>query len=212
MKSKNIHPRFCELVDKMDQSEVELLYKNRAKNRSLPGIILRQQVKEVDQEVEIEKDPSILSKSFDGNKKMKRPTRQAVFKSKILHDQTSSNEPKQRERNTMTCKKRRKIVEVTISSTLKDDFLHQGLTIARKMTSSKSKHLEPALNINNLEETLKNNYVTKSLPPDNKVDVFDRKTGRVLKGDNGIPLKDLASQLSQHAEYEPLLPNVTSKM
>lgn len=212
MKSKNIHPRFCELVDKLDQSEVELLYKNRAKGRSLPGIILRQQEKDQGAEISVDINRPNLSKSAHETKNLKRPTRQAVLKSKVLHDRILSNEPKQIERNTIARKKRQKTVEVTISSTLKDDFLHRDFKVARKMTSSKSKHLVPALNMNNIEEVLKKNHFTKSLPPDMKVDVFDRKTGRVLNGDNSIPLKDLALQLRRHVEYEPLLPNVPSKM
>jgi len=44
------------------------------------------------------------------------------------------------------------------------------------------------------------------LPPDTKIEVFNRKTGRVMRGDDAIPLKDLPAALLDHAEYEPVIP------
>lgn len=44
------------------------------------------------------------------------------------------------------------------------------------------------------------------LPPDTKIDVLNRKTGRVMRGDEAILLKDLPAALLNHADYEPIVP------
>ncbi len=38
------------------------------------------------------------------------------------------------------------------------------------------------------------------------VDIFNRKTGMIMKGENAINIKDLASALRDHSEYEPIIP------
>lgn len=38
------------------------------------------------------------------------------------------------------------------------------------------------------------------------VDIFNRKTGRIMKGENGVSVKDLATALRNHSEYEPIVP------
>jgi len=43
------------------------------------------------------------------------------------------------------------------------------------------------------------------LQPDSRVDIFNKKTGRIMKGENGIKVKDLTNALSNHAEYEPII-------
>ena len=44
------------------------------------------------------------------------------------------------------------------------------------------------------------------LTPDTKIEVFNRKTGRVMRGDEAILLQDLPEELLNHAEYEPIVP------
>ena len=46
----------------------------------------------------------------------------------------------------------------------------------------------------------------RHLPLESKVDIFDRKTGRVLSGRSAVLVRDLASVLRAHASYEPIVP------
>jgi len=46
----------------------------------------------------------------------------------------------------------------------------------------------------------------RHLQPDLVIDIFNRKTGRIMRGENGIKVKELAPILRSHAEYEPLIP------
>ena len=46
----------------------------------------------------------------------------------------------------------------------------------------------------------------RHLPLEGKVDIFDRKTGRVLSGQSAVSVRDLASILRTHASYEPIVP------
>lgn len=47
----------------------------------------------------------------------------------------------------------------------------------------------------------------RSLPAGTKkIDIFNRKTGRIMRGKDGIHVKDLVQVLRDHAEYEPILP------
>ena len=46
----------------------------------------------------------------------------------------------------------------------------------------------------------------RHLPLESKVDIFDRKTGRVLSGRSAVSVRDLASVLRTHASYEPIVP------
>ena len=42
------------------------------------------------------------------------------------------------------------------------------------------------------------------------VDIFNRKTGRVMKGEDGVHIKELAATLRNHSEYEPIVPREPS--
>ena len=44
------------------------------------------------------------------------------------------------------------------------------------------------------------------LQPNSIINIVNRKTGRIMKGEHGIKWKDLPSALRSHAEYEPLIP------
>jgi hypothetical protein len=44
------------------------------------------------------------------------------------------------------------------------------------------------------------------LPSDTKIEIFNRKTGRIMRGDEAVLLKDLPAVLLDHAEYEPIVP------
>ncbi|KAL3808866.1 hypothetical protein ACHAXA_004153 [Cyclostephanos tholiformis] len=48
------------------------------------------------------------------------------------------------------------------------------------------------------------------LPPDTKIDIFNRRTGKIMKGEDAILLKDLSNELMAHAEYEPIIPPPSS--
>jgi hypothetical protein len=44
------------------------------------------------------------------------------------------------------------------------------------------------------------------LPPDTEIEIFNRKTGRIMRGKDAILLKDLSRELMAHSEYEPIVP------
>jgi len=46
----------------------------------------------------------------------------------------------------------------------------------------------------------------RSLPPHTKIEIFNRRTGKIMRGDHAIPLSDLPAALMDHAEYEPVIP------
>jgi hypothetical protein len=48
------------------------------------------------------------------------------------------------------------------------------------------------------------------LDPDAKVDILNRKSGRVLSGGNAVAVKDLPNLLKNHASYEPIVPQPSS--
>jgi hypothetical protein len=48
------------------------------------------------------------------------------------------------------------------------------------------------------------------LDPDAKVDILNRKSGRVLSGGNAVAVKDLPTLLKNHASYEPIVPPPSS--
>jgi len=46
----------------------------------------------------------------------------------------------------------------------------------------------------------------RQLPPETKIEIFNRRTGKIMRGDNAILLSDLPMALMDHAEYEPMIP------
>ena len=44
------------------------------------------------------------------------------------------------------------------------------------------------------------------LPPDTEIEIFNRKTGKVMRGKDAILLKNLTKELMAHSEYEPIVP------
>ena len=44
------------------------------------------------------------------------------------------------------------------------------------------------------------------LPPDTEIEIFNRKTGKIMRGKDAILLKDLSKELMEHCEYEPIVP------
>lgn len=42
--------------------------------------------------------------------------------------------------------------------------------------------------------------------PDTRIDIFNRKTGKIMSGDDAIRIHDLPQALLLHAEYEPIVP------
>ena len=43
-----------------------------------------------------------------------------------------------------------------------------------------------------------------------KVEIFNRKTGKILKGSQSVTLKNLAKELQAHSEYEPICPEYSN--
>ncbi len=43
------------------------------------------------------------------------------------------------------------------------------------------------------------------LPPDIEIEIFNRKTGKVMRGKDAILLKDLTKDLMAYSEYEPIV-------
>lgn len=50
------------------------------------------------------------------------------------------------------------------------------------------------------------NRALRALPPNTKIEIFDRKTGLVLSGDQAVPVSHLPLLLRNHAHYEPIIP------
>ena len=46
----------------------------------------------------------------------------------------------------------------------------------------------------------------RRLPPNTKIEIFNRKTGRIMRGDDAVLLSQLPAALMDHAEYEPIVP------
>eukprot|EP00804_Cyclotella_cryptica_P000783 CCRYP_001050-RA/>CCRYP_001050-RA protein AED:0.03 eAED:0.03 QI:167/1/1/1/0.66/0.5/4/169/866 len=46
----------------------------------------------------------------------------------------------------------------------------------------------------------------RHLPLDAKIEIFNRRTGRIMRGEDAVSLKDLPAALMEHAEYEPIVP------
>ena len=52
----------------------------------------------------------------------------------------------------------------------------------------------------------KTHEALRHLSPNSRVEIFNRKNGRILKGNDAVLVKDLQSVLRRHAEYEPIIP------
>jgi hypothetical protein len=46
----------------------------------------------------------------------------------------------------------------------------------------------------------------RRLDPNTRVDIFNRKTGKIMSGEDAICIRDLPEALLLHAEYEPIVP------
>lgn len=46
----------------------------------------------------------------------------------------------------------------------------------------------------------------RRLDPETKIDIFNRKTGKILTGQDAVRIKNLSHALMRHAEYEPIVP------
>lgn len=46
----------------------------------------------------------------------------------------------------------------------------------------------------------------RQLSPETKIEIFNRRTGKIMKGDNAVLLSNLPKALMDHAEYEPIVP------
>jgi len=83
----------------------------------------------------------------------------------------------------------------------------QGADISQERTAKEClpnvQDDEPALDPILLQQLPKG---LRSLPSNTKIEVFNRRTGKIMKGDNSILLKDLPKELIDHAEYEPIVP------
>eukprot|EP00978_Attheya_sp_CCMP212_P048030 scaffold463156_cov55-Attheya_sp.AAC.2 len=52
----------------------------------------------------------------------------------------------------------------------------------------------------------------RHLNPDTKIEIFNRRTGMVMCGNDAICVKDLPEALLDHAEYEPIIPPPTPEL
>lgn len=46
----------------------------------------------------------------------------------------------------------------------------------------------------------------RRLDPDTRIDIFNRKTGKVMSGPDAVRISDLPQELMAHSEYEPIVP------
>ena len=51
----------------------------------------------------------------------------------------------------------------------------------------------------------------RHLPPDTKIEIFNRRTGKIMKGNDAISMKNLPRELLEHAEYEPIVPPLSGE-
>jgi hypothetical protein len=51
----------------------------------------------------------------------------------------------------------------------------------------------------------------RQLSPDTMIEIFNRRTGKIMRGDEAIALLDLPAALMNHAEYEPIVPSHVKK-
>ena len=88
----------------------------------------------------------------------------------------------------------------------------QGADISQERTAEEYlpnvQDNEPALDPVLLQQLPKG---LRSLPSNTKIEVFNRRTGKIMKGDKAILLKDLPRELIDHAEYEPIVPPLSGK-
>lgn len=99
--------------------------------------------------------------------------------------------------------------KVMITSTMRESSRIVDQEIYQHFHPNKQSNLDQTLQPFILDCQAQDNTtheMLQHLPSDYKVEVFNRRTGRILKGDNAIPLKDLPSVLRRHAEFEPLIP------
>jgi len=88
----------------------------------------------------------------------------------------------------------------------------QGTNITQERTAGQClpnvQDNEPALDPILLQQLPKG---LRSLSSNTKIEVFNRRTGKIMKGDKAILLKDLPRELVDHAEYEPIVPPLSGK-
>ena len=248
MNGKNVHPRFCELVDKIDSSELADFYGKRPKNRGLPSIVLRQQeqefakkkrrreVREYGPEKERKRPPVPPPQQETWGQRMRPKTRRVTSSANPTPHCSSTSSPVARERRAhandkttqrhrQTCASspkqpgglgRTKRVLITSIVATKGDSpskrvgLHPpsrpGHKKKRRRTARTNQQVLPPFLLNSQEDDHQAHEALRHLPPDYKVEIFNRKTGRILKGSDAVTSKDLSSVLRRHAEYEPLIP------
>ena len=220
MNDKSIHPRFCELVDKIGLAEVERFYKYRAKGRSLPNIILRQQEQSKREQEGLPEKVLETNNFHDKNntrRPRQRPTRRAASKSSkkstilLPPSKKARTSPRSSTSPTRKLSGLSKAKRVMITSTMKESTrtLLQS-SLARQPQKKRSHHMNqillPPFILESQVDGSKSLMALRHLLPDDKVEIFNRKNGRILKGDDAVLLKDLPSVLRRHAEYEPVIP------
>ena len=202
MKGEKIHPRFCELVDEITTSESANYYKY-----NLPSIILRQQGRKPKPSGTFENHSVVTNKRVS-----KRPHKRTPEKASKSIQQTSGKKRKATQRakrdSPRKLLKSPRFKRVMITSTMKESFrtLLQPI-ISGDLKQKRAKidvlppfTLEPQTRDHNISEALCH------LPYDLKLDIFDRKNGRILTGKDAISVQDLPKVLKLNTEYEPIIP------
>lgn len=191
-------------------------YYRHNRSRGLPDIILRQQQEQTKKrKIDGEKIADDTSRQV----KISRETGTGSSKSRRGGKPTSSLMGKQHKTTTSKPKpqagsssKEHKTKKVLITSTMKESTrsLLEPSTIAAHQASRKSQPtmantLHPFI-LDSNGGSKKLHEMLRHLPSDYKVEIFDRKNGRILKGDDRVSIHDLPLVLRRHAEYEPLIP------
>jgi hypothetical protein len=225
MDGKNIHPRICELVDHIEPSKLENFYKYRSKSRSLPSIILRQQEQaakrkrdDLEEDDNEEEEEEREEDHTPREARRHRPTRRAATK----HTQSSSPPKKQKSQDSTKNESEQchtdtsqklgfdRTKRIMITSTLKGTSKLRQQSPSRsgnKKRRARIKHVSSPFILNTEEDGYKANEALQHLPSNYKVKIFNRKSGRILQGNEAVSLKNLPSLLRRHAEYEPLIPS-----
>ena len=209
MNGKSIHPRFCELLDKIAPEEVERFYKYRSRGRSLPSIILRQQEqgrreKKHDEKGQTEEVSRQHPQRSTRRTSSKATQRSALPPSKKARISSQSN-TSPRKLGGLSKTKR-----VIITSSVKDyarTLLQPSLPQQEQKKAPMTQVLPPFILRSHAEDQEKMQHeALRHLSPNSRVEIFNRKNGRILKGNDAVLVKDLQSVLRRHAEYEPIIP------
>ncbi len=207
--------RIYDILTIIGSTELKSYYKHN-RSRALPDIILRQQQEQTKKR---KINGGKISDDASRQAKTSRETGTGSFKSRLDGNPTSSlmgkqhkttSKPKNQASNSSR-KDHKKTKKVLITSTMKESTrsLLEPSIAAHQATGKTQQTMANILHPFILDlhgGSKKLHEMLRHLPSDYRVEIFDRKNGRILKGVDSVSIHDLPFVLRRHAEYEPLIP------